>query len=81
MKFRWWVPTPPRPDWGWRIEIHPAVADGFQLRMYNITPDGEEALAAGHRQQVPMITDVTVLVTDWRVCRSPRRQVGCHQAL
>jgi Protein of unknown function (DUF1579) len=37
--------APPGPDWGWRIEIQPDAADGSWLRMYNITPDGEEALA------------------------------------
>ena len=46
--------APPGPDWGWRIEIHPDAADGFQLRMYNVTPDGEEALAveANYRRRL-----------------------------
>lgn len=38
--------APPGPDWGWRIEIHPGGdADSFVLKMFNITPDGEEAPA------------------------------------
>jgi hypothetical protein len=37
--------APPGPDWGWRIVITPCIADRFQLRMFNVTPDGEEALA------------------------------------
>ncbi|MBM3906747.1 MAG: DUF1579 family protein [Gemmatimonadetes bacterium] len=37
--------APPGPDWGWRLALE-AVADGTcVLRMFNITPDGEEALA------------------------------------
>ena len=36
--------SPPGPDWGWRITIAPQK-ESFTLRMYNITPDGEEALA------------------------------------
>lgn len=37
--------APPGPDWGWRIVITPLGSDEFQLRMFNITPEGEEALA------------------------------------
>jgi len=37
--------APPGPDWGWRIEIAPAGDDAFQIDMYNVTPDGQEALA------------------------------------
>lgn len=37
--------APPGPDWGWSIEIAPQGADAFRLRMFNITPDGESALA------------------------------------
>jgi hypothetical protein len=36
--------APPGPDWGWRTVIEPAD-DAFRLAMYNIEPDGEEALA------------------------------------
>jgi hypothetical protein len=36
--------APPGPDWGWRIEIEPA-AGSWTLRMFNITPDGQEVLA------------------------------------
>lgn len=38
-------PAPPGPDWGWQIDIRPISADAFQLLMYNITPEGESALA------------------------------------
>ena len=38
-------PAPPGPDWGWRIVIAPIDRDGFRLRMFNITPEGEEQLA------------------------------------
>jgi hypothetical protein len=37
--------APEGPDWGWRIEIDPGRADSFDLVMFNITPEGEEALA------------------------------------
>jgi len=33
------------PDWGWRIEIEPDEPSRFVVRMFNITPAGEEALA------------------------------------
>ena len=36
--------VPNHPDWGWRIVITPA-ADGLQMTMYNISPEGEEDLA------------------------------------
>lgn len=38
-------PAPPDPDWGWRIEIRAAGAREFEIRMFNISPEGEEALA------------------------------------
>jgi hypothetical protein len=31
------------PDWGWRIVVEPA-ADALGIRMYNVTPAGEEFL-------------------------------------
>ncbi|RJP41613.1 MAG: DUF1579 domain-containing protein [Phycisphaerales bacterium] len=37
--------APPGPDWGWRIVLKREVADAFRMLMYNVTPDGEEALA------------------------------------
>lgn len=37
--------APPGPDWGWRIVIEPESRDGFRMLMFNITPNGEEALA------------------------------------
>jgi hypothetical protein len=37
--------APPGPDWGWEISIEPGGEDAFQLRMYNITPDGQKFLA------------------------------------
>jgi hypothetical protein len=33
------------PPWGWRIELPTADNDSFEMRMYNITPEGLEALA------------------------------------
>lgn len=33
------------PDWSWRIEVSPKPADEFELRMYNIAPEGTEELA------------------------------------
>lgn len=33
------------PRWGWRTAIEQPDDDTLDLRMYNITPDGEEALA------------------------------------
>ncbi len=38
-------PAPPGPDWGWRIEVEPVDAARWWLRMFNITPQGEEAKA------------------------------------
>lgn len=38
-------PAPPGPDWGWRITLEHPTADTLLLRMFNITPDGTEALA------------------------------------
>ena len=32
------------PDWGWRIELHPKE-DNLTLKMFNITPNGEEEWA------------------------------------
>ena len=37
--------APPGPDWGWRILIEPRQADSFWMVMYNISPEGREALA------------------------------------
>jgi hypothetical protein len=37
--------APPGPDWGWRITLEHPSPDAFVMRMYNITPDGTEALA------------------------------------
>ena len=42
-------PAPPGPDWGWRIELHVEDDGPLLLRMYNITPEGEEALAVEAR--------------------------------
>lgn len=38
-------PAPTGPDWGWRIELDLRLAGQLQMRMVNITPDGEEMLA------------------------------------
>jgi hypothetical protein len=37
--------APPGPDWGWRIVVGPGNQDTLKLVMYNITPEGDEALA------------------------------------
>ncbi len=37
--------APPGPDWGWRIELTSTPDDTCELRMYNVTPDGEAFLA------------------------------------
>lgn len=33
------------PDWGWRIDIPLPTDHSLQLKMYNVSPDGEEFLA------------------------------------
>lgn len=33
------------PDWGWRIVMDWCAPDQFSLRMFNVLPDGTEALA------------------------------------
>jgi broad specificity phosphatase PhoE len=38
-------PAPSGPDWGWRIAISTVASDRYVMRMWNITPDGQEALA------------------------------------
>jgi hypothetical protein len=35
--------APEGPPWGWRTEIH--TDPGLRIVMYNVTPDGDEALA------------------------------------
>jgi hypothetical protein len=37
-------PAPPGPDWGWRTTLEPR-GEGLLVRHYNVTPDGQEALA------------------------------------
>ena len=37
--------APPGPDWGWRIVLDRESADTFRIRMWNVTPEGVEALA------------------------------------
>ena len=37
--------APPDPLWGWRTEIKPRGDTGFEIVMWNITPEGEEAIA------------------------------------
>ena len=43
-------PAPTGPDWGWRTVVAP-TAGGFELVMFNISPEGEEALAVRNRYQ------------------------------
>ncbi|MBX3174715.1 MAG: DUF1579 family protein [Gemmatimonadaceae bacterium] len=38
-------PAPPGPDWGWRLELSAPAPEQLLLRMFNIMPDGTEALA------------------------------------
>jgi hypothetical protein len=37
--------APPGPDWGWRTVIVPVSDESFKILMYNVTPEGEEAIA------------------------------------
>ena len=37
--------APSGPDWGWQIAIEPVKNESFFLRMYNIPPEEEKALA------------------------------------
>lgn len=39
-------PAPPGPDWGWRIVLEAETSDRLRMVMFNISPDGDEALAA-----------------------------------
>ena len=41
--------APPGPDWGWRIELAAGTGETLRILMYNITPDGDEALAVEAR--------------------------------
>jgi hypothetical protein len=38
--------APPGADWGWRIALEATANDACALRMFNISPDGDEQLAA-----------------------------------
>lgn len=38
-------PAPTGPDWGWRITLEMPDAESLVLRMFNITPDGQEGWA------------------------------------
>jgi len=37
--------VPDHPDWGWLTVIEPERDNSFKIIMYNVSPDGEEALA------------------------------------
>lgn len=41
--------APPGPDWGWRIVVGAQETGELRIRMFNITPDGQEALAVDAR--------------------------------
>jgi hypothetical protein len=36
---------PGQPHWGWRIQIDPASSRSLTIKMWNVTPGGEEQLA------------------------------------
>jgi hypothetical protein len=38
-------PAPTGPDWGWKVGVFAEGKDRFVMRMWNITPDGQEMLA------------------------------------
>lgn len=38
-------PAPTGPDWGWKIAVAAEAQERLVMRMWNITPDGQEALA------------------------------------
>lgn len=40
---------PGLPDWGWRIVLDWCDPDHFSVRMFNVLPDGREALAVDLR--------------------------------
>jgi hypothetical protein len=35
-------PAPPGPDWGWRIEVGLDEGEKLAIRMFNISPEGQE---------------------------------------
>src|SRR5215203_6043925 len=37
--------VPDHPEWGWRTVIEPERDEAFKIVMYNVSPEGEEALA------------------------------------
>jgi hypothetical protein len=37
--------VPDHPDWGWRTDLTAEGDDSFKITMYNVSPEGEEALA------------------------------------
>jgi hypothetical protein len=37
--------APPGPDWSWRTEIRPRGDAGFEIVMYNISPEGRDEMA------------------------------------
>jgi len=41
--------APPGPDWGWRIVLSEDDDKSIRVTMYNITPDGQDALAVEAR--------------------------------
>jgi Protein of unknown function (DUF1579) len=43
--------APPGPDWGWRTVVAPGPDGSFAIIMYNISPEGEEALAFENRYE------------------------------
>ncbi|WCL50621.1 DUF1579 family protein [Leptospira sp. GIMC2001] len=48
------------PDWGWRIEIPYPEESQMQIRMYNISPNGETSLAgeATYKQNLDLTMDI-----------------------
>jgi hypothetical protein len=43
--FRGSYAAPPRPEWGWRTVIEPGDGKSFRMLVYNVSPEGKEALA------------------------------------
>ncbi len=45
--------VPPGPDWGWRIVIQMVSDEALEMKMFNISPEGEEELGVHAKYQKP----------------------------